>query len=219
MTANFTQLYYTFNVAAGSNGAIGGTADGSSIAYGAGFTVTATPDTGYEFVNWTDGTGTEVSTNVTYSTTMPAGNLSLTANFTVKSFDFTVAAGTGGSIAPGSTTDGSLPYGTDFSVTATADPGYRFVNWTDDTGVVSTNDSYTVVPSGNLALTANFTPVYEFTKSVGLGGVTNASTPNGQYVAGTSPLGVLRASSIVPPVAADLTKDTNWVKFAVTVRS
>ncbi len=43
-------------------------------------TFTATPNDGYEFVNWTDASNTEVSTNATYTTTVSA-EISLTANF------------------------------------------------------------------------------------------------------------------------------------------
>lgn len=43
-------------------------------------TFTATPNSGYEFVNWTDASNTEVSTKATYTTTVTAA-ISLTANF------------------------------------------------------------------------------------------------------------------------------------------
>lgn len=46
-------------------------------------TFTATPNEGYEFVNWTDASNTEVSTNATYTTTVTAA-ISLTANFKAK---------------------------------------------------------------------------------------------------------------------------------------
>ena len=46
-------------------------------------TFTATPNEGYEFVNWTDASNTEVSTNATYTTSVTAA-ISLTANFKAK---------------------------------------------------------------------------------------------------------------------------------------
>ena len=46
-------------------------------------TFTATPKEGYEFVNWTDASNTEVSKNATYTTTVTAA-ISLTANFKAK---------------------------------------------------------------------------------------------------------------------------------------
>ena len=71
-------------------------------------TFTATPNGGYEFVNWTDASNMEVSTNATYTTTVSA-EISLTANFKAKTtvdptesgviYDFTGSIGT--------TTDGT----------------------------------------------------------------------------------------------------------------
>lgn len=73
-------------------------------------TFTATPNEGYEFVNWTDATSNkEVSTNATYTTTVTA-TISLTANFKTKTpvdptvgeviYNFTT------STSVGTTTDG-----------------------------------------------------------------------------------------------------------------
>jgi hypothetical protein len=42
------------------------------------------------------------------------------------------------------------------TVTATANPGYAFVNWTQAGRVVSTSPSYTFTLAGNFALVANF---------------------------------------------------------------
>lgn len=71
-------------------------------------TFTATPNEGYEFVNWTDASNNAVSTNATYTTTVSA-EISLTANFKAKTtvdptesgviYDFTGSIGT--------TTDGT----------------------------------------------------------------------------------------------------------------
>lgn len=71
-------------------------------------TFTATPNDGYVFVNWTDASNKEVSTNATYTTTVSA-EISLTANFKANTpvtptegeviYDFTNSVGT--------TTDGT----------------------------------------------------------------------------------------------------------------
>lgn len=71
-------------------------------------TFTATPKEGYEFVNWTDASNTEVSKNATYTTTVTAA-ISLTANFKAKtpvdSTESGVIYDLTGSI--GTTTDGT----------------------------------------------------------------------------------------------------------------
>lgn len=70
----------TFDISAGveplNSGTIAGT---GSYNYGETAELTATPKTGYEFINWTEG-GAEVSTNATYSFTVTE-NRTLLANF------------------------------------------------------------------------------------------------------------------------------------------
>ena len=44
-------------------------------------------------------------------------------------------------------------------MTATANSGYNFVNWTANGSVVSTSASYTFTLNSNVTLVANFTPV------------------------------------------------------------
>ena len=75
-TAEWTANTYTITVTAGSGGAVSGSGEYSE---GTQVTVTATPATGYHFVNWTEN-GTEVSTSATYSFIATA-NRTLTANF------------------------------------------------------------------------------------------------------------------------------------------
>lgn len=69
---------YQLTVNTGANGSVsttGGTySDGTSIS------VTANPDTGYGFVNWTDSSGNELSTNTTYSFNL-SSNTTITANY------------------------------------------------------------------------------------------------------------------------------------------
>lgn len=57
-------------------------ATGSNINIGTEVTVTATVKTGYKFVNWTDGSSNEKSTDKDYKFIMPASNVNLTANAT-----------------------------------------------------------------------------------------------------------------------------------------
>ena len=75
-TSTTTQYQLTVNT--GANGYVsttGGTySDGTSIS------VTANPDTGYGFVNWTDSFGNELSTNTTYSFNI-SSNTTITANY------------------------------------------------------------------------------------------------------------------------------------------
>lgn len=100
---------YTVSATAGTGGSVSiknGSSEvtsGTEVGANTSLTFTATPNGGYEFVNWTDASNTEVSTNATYTTTVSA-EISLTANFKAKTpvtptegeviYDFTSSVGT-----------------------------------------------------------------------------------------------------------------------------
>lgn len=85
-------------------------------------TFTATPKEGYEFVNWTDASNKEVSTNATYTTTVTA-EISLTANFKAKPtvgeviYNFTTSTSIGTTIdgTNCTSTNGIIKFGSDFA--------------------------------------------------------------------------------------------------------
>lgn len=80
---------YTVSATAGAGGSVSianaGTTvnSGSEVEENSSLTFTATPNEGYEFVNWTDASNKIVSANATYTTTVTAA-ISLTANFKAK---------------------------------------------------------------------------------------------------------------------------------------
>ena len=87
---------YTVTYTAGANGTISGTSP-QTVNQGASSTaVTATPDTGYHFVSWSDGslTAARTDTNVT-------ANINATASFAVDTFAITVISGSHGTATPG----------------------------------------------------------------------------------------------------------------------
>ena len=108
---------YTVSATAGEGGSVSITnATGTTVTSGTeveantSLTFTATPNDGYEFVNWTDASNNSVSTEATYTTTVSAA-ISLTANFKTKTtvdptvgeviYNFTT------STSVGTTTDGT----------------------------------------------------------------------------------------------------------------
>ena len=154
ITGGGTQQY-TVNVSA--NPTIGGSVTGGgTYNQGQSCTVTATPNAGYSFTNWTEN-GNVVSTNRNYTFTV-TGNRTLVANFQAQpqNFNITVSANpsNGGSVAGG----GTYQQGQSCTVTATANTGYAFANWTENGNVVSTQANYTFTVNGNRTLVANFTP-------------------------------------------------------------
>jgi len=168
---------------------LGGVTDGAgTFAQASAAAVTATPNTGYTFTNWTDN-GVVVSTSSSYQFTM-AGNRALVANFKlIPASQFAVVLTS--SPAIGGTTSGSGAYNAGTAVTVTADPnnGFTFVNWTDNGNVASTSSSYQFILGGNRKLVANFKaiPASQFalvlTSSPAAGGSTTGS---GAYTAGSS---------------------------------
>ena len=95
--AHFVTAQYTLSYAAGPNGTLGGDTVQTVNHGGAGTMVTAVPDSGYSFVEWSDASTTNPRTdsNVT-------GDLSVTASFALNSYSVTATAGAGGSIGPAS---------------------------------------------------------------------------------------------------------------------
>ena len=154
LVANFTLNNYTVTVSANpSNG--GSATGGGTFTYGQNCTVTATANTGYTFSNWTEN-GNVVSSNANYTFTVNS-NRTLVANFTENTYTITISANpSNGGTATGG---GTFTYGQNCTVTATANTGYTFTNWTENGNVVSNNADYTFTVEGNRNLVANFTAI------------------------------------------------------------
>ncbi len=156
ITDNDSQVGQTYTVSTSASPAAGGTTSGGgTFNSGSSVTVTATANAGYSFVNWTEGANA-VSTSASYAFTLSA-NRTLVANFTA--IPYTVV--TSSAPAAGGTTSGGGTFnsGSSVTVTATANTGYAFVNWTEGANAVSTSASYTFTLSANRTLVANFTAI------------------------------------------------------------
>ena len=151
LVAHFTTQGYVITAIAEPS--VGGVVTGSGgYNYGETCTLTATANAGYTFQKWTKN-GTQVSTNPTYSFTVTE-SATYTAHFNAQSYTITVAANpsNAGSVSGG----GSYTYGQTCTVTASANNGYEFTNWTENGSQVSTNASYSFTVTGNRNLMANF---------------------------------------------------------------
>lgn len=137
----------------------GGTITGTgTFNQGTSVTLTATPNAGYSFLNWTEN-GTIVSTNPSYQLTM-AGNKALVANFTL---NLVVTLSSNPSVGGTTTGAGSFAPGSSVTLTATPNAGYSFVNWTDGTTIVSTDAIYTSPLNASKTLVAHFALTTGFT--------------------------------------------------------
>ncbi len=180
LVANFTYVPPTFIVNVSANPANGGSVTGGgNFTEGQSCTVTATPNTNFTFINWTEN-GSYVSSDASYTFTVNS-NRNLVAHFTeipLPTYTINVAANP----ANAGTVIGNGTYQEGQSCTVAAIPatGYSFINWTENEVEVSTNSNYTFIVTGNRDLVANFEvdPVPTYTISV------SASPANGGNVSG-----------------------------------
>jgi len=215
LVANFTTGSSTqYTITLSSTPSAGGTTSGSgTFDSGTLVTVTATPNTGYTFTNWTEN-GVVVTSSISYQFTI-SGNKTLVANFTVVSpTQYTVTLLSIPSV--GGTTSGSGAFNSGASVTviATANSGYTFTNWTENGTAVSTNASYTFTISGNRTLVANFTAGVPTQYTVTL-----SSTPSTGGT--TSGGGTFNSGSSVTVTATPNSgyTFTNWTENGIVVTS
>ena len=151
ITAVF-ELIPTYNITATANPTEGGTVTGDgTYNHGESVTLTATANEGYHFVNWTEG-GNVVSTNASYTFTADQAR-TLVAQFEPNSYTITATANPteGGTV----TGDGSYNHGESVTLTATANTGYRFIDWSNGEKA----SPYTFTAAANLDITANFAPI------------------------------------------------------------
>jgi hypothetical protein len=174
LVANFKIKQYTLTLQTSDGGTVSGQ---GSYNYNATATMRATPNTGYSFVNWTNN-GVEYSKNATESTLMTADR-TYKANFAKKTYTVTLSASTGGAVSG----SGSYEYSSTCIATATTSSGYSFVNWTEGTTVVSTDDSYSFTVSAARTLKANFIKTYTITLQSGTGGSVSGQ---GSYNSGSA---------------------------------
>jgi hypothetical protein len=156
------QTDYTITVSVSPENS--GTVTGDGVyAEGDQATLTAIPENGYEFVNWTED-GTEVSNSTDYSFTVTSDR-TLVANFRLKTYQINTYAQPvdGGSV----TGAGTYSFDEIATVSATANTGYEFINWTENGTEVSQQQDYSFSVNADRELTANFNPlVYDITASV-----------------------------------------------------
>ncbi len=143
LTSNERTLSYV----AGAGGTISGTTFQIVSSGSGGTAVTAVPNTGYHFVDWSDH-----STNNPRTDSNVTGSISVTANFSIDTFSLSYVAGTGGSLSGAATQ--TVLYGSDgSSVEAVPESGYAFSKWSDDS---TTNPRTDTNVRGNISVSAIF---------------------------------------------------------------
>ncbi len=206
LVANFeaeAPAEYTINVSANpSNG--GTVTGGGTYQHGDQCTVEATANEGYTFINWTTENGEEASTSVRY-TFIVTSDRTLMANFQVQSHTISVSAdpASGGTVNGG----GTYNHGESCTVSATANNGYTFTNWTENGNVVYEGANYTFIVEHDRTLVAHFAEQAPNTYNINV----SANPSNGGTVTGGGTYNQ-GASCTVSATAATDYRFTRWTE-------
>jgi hypothetical protein len=166
VTANFTPITWILTKGQPSNGTITFVPDGPSIIVNQGdaTTITATPNTNYEFVRWSVVSGAASFTSATSASTTVylLSNATITATFQNIRRNLTMAVSGTGTTTPPATSVTAVDQGTATNISATAGLYWTFSNWTaSPSGNASfanpASASTTVTLSGDATVTAVFT--------------------------------------------------------------
>jgi len=192
----YQPVNYTIGATAGANGSI--TSGTGIYENGTSATLLATPASGYGFLNWTE-SATIVSTDASYIFPVSA-NRTLVANFVTHSLISASSADANGIVSATST---YVNDGASFTLTATPNSGYSFLNWTEGGAEISTSAAYTFTVSAARTLVANFAP----TATITLNGGTSYGTIALAIAASTSASDIINISAgVVTEKVTTLTK-------------
>ncbi len=180
---------------------------GGTFAYGETLTMNAIDNEGYTFRDWTKN-DTVVSTSRTLNITVTE-SASYVANFTLNSYaiDATVNPAVGGTV----TGTGTYNHGQSCTLTATANTGYHFLNWTLNNQEVSDSENITIEVTEAANYVANFEiNSYDITAMVSVN-PTDGGTVNG---AGTYNYGQTCDLTAIPAIGHHF---VNWTKNGTQV--
>jgi hypothetical protein len=154
---------YNLTVASTGGGSVTIPGEGTST-YDEGTVVNlvATPDPGYQFVNWTGNVSAIGDVDNATTTIVMNDVYSIIADFAKQQYSLTATGTAGGSITvPG---EGTFMYdeGTVVNLVAEAEAGYKFVNWAGDVGTIKDVHAAqtTITTRGSYSITANFKRKY-----------------------------------------------------------
>ena len=152
VTAVFTEVAIGHLVNVSCDPRMGTVSGSGDYVEGSTATVTATPNPGYRFVCWMNGS-TQVSSDNPY-TFVVTSDIDLYAVFSVDQDQFVVTVNY--DAAKGSVTGaGTYDVGSTVTLTAVPNPGFMFVSWVEGTNMVSDNP-YVFTISSDRTLTALF---------------------------------------------------------------
>jgi len=153
LVANFMPAIYEVPIYA--NPYEGGVVTGGGVfTYGTQITISATANPGYHFVNWTKyiyGNGTVVSTDPDY--TFEVTEVCAFVAYFEEGAKVIVTTNIEGGEILG---NGIYHYGDEVTCEAIPNQGYKFVNWTEGRGELSTDNPYRFIVTEDRVIVANF---------------------------------------------------------------
>lgn len=191
VTANFVKVDYTLSQKISPSGAGSftmkkGTTSVSTANYGDQITLAATPGTGFSFSSWTTSPSVSISSN---KFTMPASNVTITANFT--KINYTVTAGSYTTVSKS-----TANYGDVITLGYSARTGYTFTKYTVSPSTATVSGNQLTMPASNVTVTATYThDLYTITKVVSpTGGGSFTASATSAYYADTITLAATPAT-------------------------
>lgn len=168
--ANFVTLDTDLSVSATTTAGVGGTASVTGdMTKGGEVTFKAKANDGYCFSHWENSNAEKVSVSTeSYYSTVVASDLTLKAVFEVSGSTgpstpdvptpevYNISVSVNGTNGTATASSNSVTEGEEVTLTATPNDGYRFVNWTKGTEVVSSANPYTFRPTASGEYVANF---------------------------------------------------------------
>jgi len=200
ITANFEQIegtYYTLTMAVTGSGSTSPAVGQHSYAAGTDVYITASPASGYRFVNWTAPAGSFENANAAETTfTMPGQHVTVTAHFEVAVPYALTMVVTGSGLTSPVVGQHTYTAGTTVQISASPASGYYFSHWTAAAGSFTNASSATTtftMPAQDVTVTAHFVegpPVppdeHALTMTVTGSGSTSPVVGQHTYTAGTT---------------------------------
>lgn len=154
-TVNITKNTYSITASSEPSNA-GAVSGGGTVNQGDGVYLVASPYSGYQFVRWKQN-GNEIST----STKLYIGNINTNANYVAEFKQVKCKLNIESNHSYGGNVSGetSVAYGGEATITATANPGYRFDGWYENNNKISSDAKYKLTNiTSDRKITAVFNP-------------------------------------------------------------
>ncbi|MFC1929045.1 FG-GAP-like repeat-containing protein [Chloroflexota bacterium] len=156
ITANFNRVAGTLTMAVSGSGDVTPAVGNHTYPVGATVNITATPASGWRFVNWAGDVDTVADVNSARTNVTMNSDYSITANFSDQA-TLTMAVSGSGSVTP-ATGNHTYAVGSTVNITATPASGWQFSSWTGD--VANANSATTnVTMNTDKNVIANFSQI------------------------------------------------------------